>query len=579
MKRKMKDNQKNIFFSIVFNVVLLAVSLVFFQVHFDIPDDALFARNINDGLFEILYINHYLVRVIKLLQDVIYPINAYTVINIVLSYFSMVSITYVLTDKFDMKKSAFMTGFIYCIFGSSIYNTISFTRLPAIISLAGFMLIIHFAKQKNGFFGMIIGIVLCVLSSMYRYNVFLLVLGVSCVFVFSLSINEYFDKEKTERKFVDFFKILFEPKRIVAALVVFVVAFSCNNVSKMVDKSTEEMQYYAQYTSLRSAVWDYQLPDYENYSDEYDKIDIDENDLAMLRLACFDDLENSLTIEKLQGLNSLKKHYYQNDINSILRNMKQVVIYEISMLLSIDIEFISLTGFGLVIVLYLLTNNKKKFFAPLLMISAVGVCFLYMWYINRTVFRANYAFILSATTYLMYLFDFSNSKILFKNRTRKIITTICIAAISVTGLIASQSRNKCEKDYPLSKEDKQFVEYMTSHTNNKYGMIGVESFYIGLIDNIDDAFHIEKTDYDLNCFVAAGMFYRSPAYNYLLEQFGTDNFYEYLLEDNVYLVVDNDNDVSEVVKTYLEKHYADGKTVDLTKIDTFGKYIIYNCTV
>lgn len=136
-------------------------------------------------------------------------------------------------------------------------------------------------KDKS-IIGIIVGIVLSVFGSMYRFNVFITVF-----FIFGLYYIVY-NLVISKSKFSLKMKKIFNLKFIVAFILLITCAFSCKTISSFV-YNFPEMQYYSEYTSARSKVYDYYIPTYSEAKSDYDKIGVSENDLVMLQKLYMDD--------------------------------------------------------------------------------------------------------------------------------------------------------------------------------------------------------------------------------------------------------------------------------------------------
>lgn len=55
--------------------------------------------------------------------------------------------------------------------------------------------------------------------------------------------------------------------------------------------------------------------------------------------------------------------------------------------------------------------------------------------------------------------------------------------------------------------------------------------------------------------------------------------YSYLLEDDVYFVVNLDNSHAEIMQKYLQKYYSNGNVIVTDLVDTVGTYGIYKYTI
>lgn len=574
MKSLSQKRGFNLGFSILFNAIIMLFIITVFNVEFEIADDVIFSQFITDGFYNIIFINVFLTRFIGFIQNIIYPLNAYVLIDLALAYLSMVSITKIFIDKFEIKKATLMMILVNGFFAINYYLTISFTRLPGLLATAGFLSIIHYSRQKNWALGTVWGIILVIISSMYRFNVFELMFGVALAFVFCVSLGDFFDTDKKDRKLINLIKIIFEPKRFISAVIIVVIAFSLNYVSKDINTSTDVLKHYASYTSARAASFDYDIPSYEQAKEEYDKLGIDENDLTLLK-AGFMDEDGAFTTEQLLKIKSIRDNYNKSKfslIKTIYSTIKNIGISVVFL----QISGVTLISFGITFLMYFVFQKKNKFLIPLIMAMTVGAIYLYFNIMGRLVFRVLFSVIFAAVCYLFYTYDFSRLESKEKSNIKTALSIICVIAISAAGLYLTTQKNEHIDYYPHFEEAKQISEYVNENQDKKFEFARATMFTCGIPDTNKDVFHIKKTDYDVNYKVTNCTYYLSPYYYRQMEGFGAENFYSNLLNDNVYFVVRNKTDYGENIKQYLQKYYSNNKSVNMDLVKEIGGYTVYN---
>lgn len=574
MKSLTQKKGFNLGFSVLFNAIIMIFIIAVFNVEFEISDDVIFSQFITDGFYNIIFTNIFLTKFIGLIQNVIYPLNAYVFIDLLFAYLSMVTITKIFVDKFEIKRAALMMVMVNGFFAVNYYLTISFTRLPGLLAVAGFLAIIHYSRQKKWAVGIIWGILLVVVSSMYRFNVFELMFGMALALVFCVSLGDFFDTEKESRKLVNLLKIIFEPKRLLSAVLIVVVAFSLNYASNSINKSTEELKHYASYTSIRSASFDYEIPSYEEKKEEYDAIGIDENDLTLLK-AGFMDKDGAFSIEQLKNIKQIRDNYNKAQFSIVSS------VYNTIRLAGISVVFLHMDGiilgcFGIVFLLYFIFQKKNKYLIPIIMAIAVGAVYLYLNIKGRVVFRVLFSVFFAGVCYLFYTYDFSRLKEKKKSTIKTVLAVVCVFVISVAGLYLTTQKNEHIDYYPSFDEAKQISEYVNENQDKKFEFARGTMFTCGIPNTNKDVFHIKKTDYDVNYKVVNCTYYLSPYYYRQMQGFGADNFYSNLLNENVYFVVRNKANYGENMKQYLQKYYADNKSVDMELVEEFDEYTVYN---
>ena len=573
-------------FSFLINFIAMMLIIIVGNPVYEMTDDFCLSQFITEGDYNFIFSNYFLVSALGFVQKIIYPLNAYTIISLLISLLSTTVITKIYVEKFDWKIASLFTLLIYSTFGVSIYLTVSFARYAALFSFAGIMSVIHYARQKKWIIGVTFGCVIALIGSLYRFQVFLSVFALGIAFVGALSFKDYFEIGKVKRKIIELIKIIFEPRRLVSAILIIVISFSLNIISKNINSSTEELQHFRQYTSARSAVWDYSIPTYEECKEEYDKIGIDKTDLRMLKYDMLDE-NGGLSLEQLNGIKQISSDYYSNQksiVDVILKMIKNIYygIYQ----KNLEAQTILLAV--LVFLLYFLIQKKGSVLPPFIIALAAFVYYSYLWYNGRAPYRVVYGVMLGAVCSIMYLIDYDKIKDRFKeNNVFKVILHIVIIAVSLGGLYLSPQHNDHTIHYPVTDSEVQMIEEIKKDSENSYEFFAGKNIMWGSTVEARDVFHVHKIDYESNYIAQPAVNYLSTLYNYQLEQFGPENLYANLLNDNVYAVfskeasyslLDGDRveDFYLYMRDYLQKYYSNGKTVNVRIVKQYNDYYVYS---
>ena len=570
-------------YSFIINAIIMLFVILVFKVMYETSDDAIINQHITDGFYDIKFTNRIIAVALGTIQNIIYPINAYTVFFLALAYISFVTITKVFIEQFDIKKGIILTLIINGIFAVNYYSVISFTRLPGLVGTAGFLAIVHYSRRDKWLSGTVWGIILVITASLIRFNVFLLVFGTACAFVAAISFNDYFNIEKGKRKIVDLLKIILEPKRLVSAVLLIVICFSLNTVSDTINNKNEDYLNYSKYTSIRGQLYDYRLPSYEVMKQGYDSLDIDENDIEMLKYGFYDS-DVAYPYEKLQELKEIVSNYNKEN-NKIVNTIKTMAITELSSVVNLTIEGIGLISLAVAIILYFILNNKKQYLSVLFIIIGVFVCYLYLFVKGRYVYRVLFPIIFSSFCYLVYLIDFSKIKLFEKSKNKILKNALiysCVCAIFISSMILTSNKNIHIRDDYYPKKPSELKSYMSENNDKRFEILcGRVQYWI--IDNvIDNVFLTKHLDYSVNYLESTGTYYGSDYYNERMRHFGTDNYYSNVLNDDVYVVVEKDESHyknAEMMQKFLQKYYSDGKTVNQETVIEMTDYTVYNYTL
>lgn len=569
-------NQKNkLLISVIINLLFISFFLVALPLNYEQGDDGAYAQFIADGYFNIKFLNYFLTVIIGFLQKIIYPINAYVVFNLFLSFLSFVSISVVFIEKSGYKITCLVLFFLYCFFGINHFGLISFTLNPAILAVAGFLCVIHYTpKKEKWIFGTVFGSILLFISSAFRFQIFLVATSIAIVFVISYSIKKCLESErKVSIKKV--FKEIFRLKRLIAFLIVLVICFSSFAVSTIINRSTPELRYYYDYTEARSQVFDYPIPDYSEAKDQYDKIDIDENDIKVLNNRYLDD-EGAFSLKKLKQINLIRKDYNKKNF-SIITTIKDMIFTEFGLIRALDNSGITIIVYIVLILAILFICKKQSYIVPLCFIPVIFLFYLYLYIGGKVVYRAVYVIWISCIIYSIYSLTENDIKpricCIFKRRKFLRYAIICLMLVfSLSGFYITDVVNNTNLHQEKNFQQNAIYHYVTEKKENKYTVARNSNFSNGKNSSI---YFIEKTDKNKNYMWYNATYYKIP-YNIKLTEsiLGTDNMYDILLNDNVYFVENAVEPHDEMIKKYLQKYYSNGKSVKYKIVDAVDNYKI-----
>ena len=565
--------------------MILFVFLCFFPPLYEMADDYSYSNYIANGYANIIFSNYFLFKLISLIQSIIFPINAYTIFNVFLSLLCFTSFSIVFFDKYNYIMSICISVILNGFFAINHYSTVSFTRLPALLSVAGFLLVYNFFYKSKSL--TIFGSILVLLGSMYRFRIFLVALAMFLIFVFAYELSNcliYNDNNREIRS--DFLKHIFEPKRLIAGTLIILFCFSAYFLSDHFNTATDELKYYKQYTTARSQVWDYKPADYFNNKDEYSKINIDENDLKMLELGYLDD-EGAFSLNNLKSIRKIT-----DDSNSKSISLKDVFIIIKD---NLYLEIFNIRGLGdrgivyffflCIFLVYLLLLKNKRMIVPFFLLLFIIPIYVYLWLTGKAPFRAIYVMWLFAVTFMFYSFDFecmrdksvSFARKVFKNRKSKMLSLVLCVLFAAGCSYITNIGNITYNPYEHNSSVDKCVEYISNHSDVKFEFSRDAGIDIHSVENDLDIYHVARSK-NGNSIGFSCTYYRLPFNNIQMEQFGTENLYSNLLNDNVVFITCN-TDTINCFEKYLEKYYSKGKDVSyriVKKIDSF-MFIDFYC--
>lgn len=583
-----------IVYALIINAVIMSFFLIVFQLYYEMPDDFVFSNLITDGSYNFNFMSPVMACFIGLIQNIIYPLNAYVIVCLLFAFAACIVVTRVLLDRFNLVTATCFTLVFNGFLSINHYGTIAYNHMAVLMSAVGFLCIIHYSDREKWKFGILLGILFVIVGSIFRFALFEVCVAVAVFFVLGKSITDYFRKNKTERKIIDIIKNIFDPKRLIAAVIAIVLCFGTNYISSFVIKSDKRVDNFIKYTAARSDVYDYRLPDYETHKEEYSKIGIDDNDLLMLRNLYMDD-EGAFSYDKLKEIKSVKNSVDSAE-TSLFDNLKLMVICEAGNLRAVwkngtvDIRNFGIEAgnkgvlyffIGVLLLVFILSMKKRNFFIPIALSIITAFVYVYLWRELKVPFRAVYPVWFSFAIYIIYSFSWDELRDYLKRifnakaKAVKCVAVICSILFAGIGVYLTSLYNQHIDYYTLSDSQVALRNYISKNSDKKFEL-STNCGYGSLSDSI---WVTQKTDYDKNYNAFAGTYYRLPQKDYETERFGTDNMFTNLFNNDVFFIVKSDDSHADMMKAYLQKYYSNGKTVGYKIVDTVDKYQICKYTL
>lgn len=156
---------------------------------------------------------------------------------------------------------------------------------------------------------------------------------------------------------------------------------------------------------------------------------------------------------------------------------------------------------------------------------------------------------------------------------RKVIAAVLCASMLFTCCFVSVKKNTYYSSYVSNQnDDQEQLKHFICNSDYKFElplrMGGLSSTENNVIHPV---YYSAKKS--LKFFIT---YYKSTIYYKLTSEFGTDNMYRSLLEDNVCFVDKNDSDTQvDYMLNYLNKYYSKSKSVRYKLLKDCGNYSVY----
>lgn len=297
----MNENREKLWFSVLLNGLILGILLLFFYPAYETNDDMAFislAGGIK-GTYDMHLVHIHCL--IGWLLSILYALNQgipwYAIIQYALLFCAFTAITYVLIRRLKHSASLWLILIFLLFFAYEGYIKIQYTKSAGILAVAGFSLLFYaLFSEKIPKKAYILGMLLSVAGSMYRYNQFFceaaLFTALGLYFLFQL--KNYPQKERI--------------RRFSLCIGTFILLLAVVLVSRRLDRmmyATAEWDEYFQYNSARAELLDYGFPKYSKNEEAYNKLGIDEPAYKLFKDWTHCDSEK-ITTEVMEQIAELK---------------------------------------------------------------------------------------------------------------------------------------------------------------------------------------------------------------------------------------------------------------------------------
>lgn len=570
MIKKILKNHLFLLTSVLVNLFFLIFILLVCGTYYELSDDWFFAKNIADGNYDYTFCSFFIQILTGLLQKIIYPFNAFMILQVILGFIALTSICYILLDTFKFKKGILFVLIIECIFAVNIYSIITFTKTAAFLATAGglMMLWAYHCKKHIGY--SLFGIVMVLFGSFYRMKIFYSVLAIFFFFICACMLYEV--KKVSIKSLFDVLKKVLSVQTVSLVLAMLCSVFVVDVVSRAIIYSGEGMDYYKEYNSLRSSVVDFAMPDYsdESVAEKFQSIGISKNDFAMMRKWYLDDQGNAdvETLTKICELQQTEKTGVHHIINSMLYEEFMYVV-------NLTPEGIIILSYLIMAAVILLLHKNKSFLLVGAITFGIGILYSYLWIGGRSNYRAVFSILISAIVCLLYSTRFMEYRQWVQNiRQHKsklfsIVSASACIVFSLVYLYLTTTITPAELPATVPAGYPKLEEFINSSEDKIFALDRKSYLCFRNAKKLKHPLVLDEEDEFDKCVYFGSTYYAHPRYNELLEDAGIENLYTDIIDsDNIYFV--DHGDIKMFVK-YLNEQYGD-------KNNTYGYKLVANAS-
>ena len=286
----LKSRKESVWFSFLLNALLLIGLLVVFRPVYETNDDYGLANMVNGvkGARDahLIYAHYFLGLLLKVLYQLRQSVPWFSVLQYVVLYVSFTSITYVLTRRAKNQSTIWFSYLLIIWFAYEGYIKLQYTKTAGIASVAGILLLFYaVCSQRVSKRALAGGFALSCIGFMYRDAQFFaeaaLMTGIGIYLLIELKDTQDAVKGQRQRKLFLYFGTF---GGLLAAVVLL----------HFVDRSfyrTPEWETYDQFNEIRTELYDYGFPSYDQNEEAYRSLGIDKNAYDLLRGWNFMDTE------------------------------------------------------------------------------------------------------------------------------------------------------------------------------------------------------------------------------------------------------------------------------------------------
>ena len=561
-----KNNSKAILIALSVNVLIVLVCFFVFFPTFETNDDngliaiASGIRGAREA--HIVHTNYLVGKLMTALYAALPEIQWWSILQFLLLFISFTLVTLIFIRKdTGIARVLFITA-VMSFFAYEGYVRIQYTKTAGIISAAGLMLVFYgLLKDKPEKRFIIPGMLLAIAGSFYRIQQFACIVAVFAAMVIYaiMYYAQNFEKPK---------------KHIVTAFAVGVILLLAAGGLRVYDRSQykdPDWAAYLEFDKYRTEVLDYDVPDYDEYMEEYNAVGIDSTAYKLMKSWTFQDSEK-FTADTFRQIAEFrdKKTIDAAYIKGFIRKFAKGLLNEASFLC-----------FAVVLIAWLLTGrHKARKWVSLVILGIIILAMnFYLYYAGRfMVRRVDVGIWFAAALILLYqcFEDGKETEETGGNESKagsavKAVVLILLCAVTVAAFAYKMPwqkglRSAAKEKTAAAEAERSVIEKISSDKDHLYlTKVGVLKFSeaYGVMD--PQPYQIADNIYPLGGWGAA-----TPAYTSVLKRYNVGNpFRDMIGNENIYLV---DNKIDDTLD-YLRKWYKEDAEAEL--VDTIDGHKIY----
>lgn len=559
----LKEKLKQPFWiSVILNICLLTLNIIFFQTRFESNDDSGMSFII-EGIYGektayAVFINVIIGKILKILYTVVPIVKWYVIFQYAVLFISFVFLGYILLRQFEKKKGIILFFALLIPFTYECYVYLQFTKTSGVAVATGLLLIFYCLRKNEKRRYLISGILLAILGSMIRFQSMLMV----SLILFGLGINVIICEYKKEKFQIKRIWINMKPYLLCFGIT-FLCIFMLEGVNKQAYKNDEGWKYFLEYNYERYHLLDYGFPDWEENKVAYQKMEITKEDIDMYQGWCFADFEK-LSLEKMKQINKLRE------------NKKITVHIVTDFVKDIPIRFLEMRYSVLLItffIIYLLYCKRKNWGILFYVLFTFLGSYFYFFFMDRYTNINRIDFIYIYAIICVFLELFGEGGIQHKKGKENIWFILLAVGLFSVGTVGVKEKKFSEQNSTTLANKQQYQEFYALTTEDKDKLYLQNTGSI-LNDRAYSMWEVVPEGLSENRVSLGNWLTGSPLTLSILQKFGVENpFHDVINHSDVYLI---DNYGIDTELSYIQRHYEENAKGALVKnINGFSVYKVF----
>ena len=541
--------------SLLLNIIIALISIKTCPVRFWSDDDwgiANYMSGVRGSEYAtpyIKFINICLSTALYGLYKIWHEINWFAVAEIFVIWLSFTVLTYIFICKLNEHLTSIavyvVAALILLAFSSSFYVHMQFTQTAAVGSIAGITLLMY-SFRKNGEqinVEKILGMLLTIISSLFRRNCFLMVLP----FAF-LMVWDYFSAERLVlcSKF-NFWNIIKKYRKCIMLWGILFVSWITTGVIQKVSYG-QKYDAYNEFNSARASVIDYKVYPYEEIADELEELGVSANDYTLITAWTFEDPE-FITTDLLRKIKELEpgtdwkenaKGFFTNYVENMLTKEYIFVVVLLTICLLIDFR-----------------HMKVAFWYMIVMINAISFYFTMM---GRYPTYVKIGVLFAAVCLALYETEFTS---LSDKKSGIVIVVAGAVALALFPLGNNYYLSQLGK-FQFDQTGADMYAYLNNRSEDNFL---VPTFGAGGLPGLRDSYSVFRTTRSGTYRNVIGLGGWSTGNPDMVASYNARGIYSALrqiADENVYLLADVNG--VKLLQTYLYEHTGKTSTYALTNV-------------